>query len=367
VTIDENGADADGTSNSCCSNPTSHSQDTPECPICMEVFEVGQCVSWSASTKCEHVFHYECIKEWLLRRIGCPYCRETFLPVDRQRGRLPSKVLEHMAKERAQRASFTYYCQVDGLVTLQALKHKKEKMSVNDNDGNDDIDDDDGDVSLKTRPRLARRFLTRWRGGTTRRQRRRQLRRELQANGNETGLEILASTTTPRQEAIETMPALVASPLRANSTLMEDNDDNDNDHDESPEEWNDAVSETRVRRQLEFGDANQTSPYASSENAANNDLEEGRMILLQEDQSKPSDSNTVHGQSAENDNGDCNSLGSSGTIVFETEQGGNDDDDDDDTERVASGQDGIQSLDTSCDMEVGMAVIEELDMVFHVY
>jgi hypothetical protein len=307
----------DGTSSSCgCSIPASHEPEK-ECPICMEVFQVGECVSWSASTKCEHVFHYECLKEWLLRRTGCPYCREIFLPVDRQRGRVPSKVLEKMAEEHTQRASSTYYCQVDGLVTLQGLKHKRGQ--------NPNVQDDD--VSLKTFG-PARRLLTRLRGGQRRQIfLRRQLRHEFQANGNETGLEILASsTTTPQQQrqAIETMPALVVSPLRANSTFMEDDD-----NDEGSEEFNDAVSETSARRQLEFGDANhQPSPNSPLSEGVANDLEEGRMILLQEDQSKPSDSVTVHG---ENDSHDHNSLGSSGTIVFETEYDESDDDDDDDT------------------------------------
>ena len=406
-TNDNAGADdVDGTissSHCSCSTPTSsqsqqsqQQQDTEtECPICMEVFEVGDCVSWSASTSCNHVFHHDCIKEWLLRRIGCPYCRETFLPVDRQRGRLPNKVLEHMAKERAQRASFTYYCQVDGLVTLSALTHhhKKETNPDNNNvqeddDENDNDDDDDDDVSLKIRPHiyLARRFLTTLRGaGTTRRQRRRRLRHELQANGNETGLEILASSTTvPQQQLqeviIDTMPSsssvliVASSPsLRANSTFMEDDDDDDggdDDHDdESPEEWNDhAVSETRVRRQLGFGDANQIVPNASREQyVATHDLEEGRILLLQQDhQSKPSDSDsdTVPGQSAENNvNDDHISLGSSGTIVFETEHDENENDDDDDTDSFKeSAQEG-----SSRDEEMGMALVGELDMVVHAY
>jgi hypothetical protein len=403
ATTNENGADedaledADGTS-SCggCSNsnPTSsssHLHQEPECPICMEVFQVGECVSWSPSVKCEHVFHTQCIKEWLLRRIACPYCREIYLPVDRQKGRLPAATLSSMAKERAQRASCTYYCQVDGLVTLQALKDqnpkKKQQMNTHTNgvpgdDENDNKDDHDheDDVSLKTYPHyLARRLWMRLRGGSTRRQVgtrrqiRRQLRQEVQVNyfGNETGLEILASstptTTTQQQQqqpeaSLETMPMpavlLVESPLPHNSSsFMEDDDDDDDDDDQSSEGWNSAGSETSVRRQLEFGNnanvnanlQNQTLSNLLNENVAN-DLEEGRMILMmQQDQS--------HKPSLEDSNHDHMSLGSSGTIVFETQSDENNDDDDDNDN---------DDTESSRDEEMGLALIVDLDRVlFH--
>jgi hypothetical protein len=43
-----------------------------ECPICMEGLELGDAVSWSPNEKCSHVFHHECIKEWLLKHVECP-------------------------------------------------------------------------------------------------------------------------------------------------------------------------------------------------------------------------------------------------------------------------------------------------------
>jgi hypothetical protein len=43
-----------------------------ECPICMEGLELGDAVSWSPNEKCTHVFHHECIKEWLLKHVECP-------------------------------------------------------------------------------------------------------------------------------------------------------------------------------------------------------------------------------------------------------------------------------------------------------
>jgi len=38
-----------------------------ECPVCMDPLKVGDVVSWSPSQNCEHAFHHECIKEWLLQ------------------------------------------------------------------------------------------------------------------------------------------------------------------------------------------------------------------------------------------------------------------------------------------------------------
>ena len=136
-----------------CSECPSHS-----CPICLEKYEVDDMVSWSASQDCRHVFHYECIREWLLRRIGCPCCREIVLPVDRppppsepplesqegplmtrmyhsaahharsqtrRRRWLPKTTLQELASERAARAATSYFCVHDGLVTLlpRVLNH----------------------------------------------------------------------------------------------------------------------------------------------------------------------------------------------------------------------------------------------------
>jgi Ring finger domain len=53
-----------------------------ECPICFERLEAGELLSWSANPQCDHVFHHGCIKEWLLDRRDCPFCRTVFLPVD---------------------------------------------------------------------------------------------------------------------------------------------------------------------------------------------------------------------------------------------------------------------------------------------
>lgn len=56
--------------------------DKNECSICMETFTKDTIVSWSPNSKCDHVFHHSCIKEWLLHHDTCPCCRTQFLLVD---------------------------------------------------------------------------------------------------------------------------------------------------------------------------------------------------------------------------------------------------------------------------------------------
>lgn len=90
-----------------------------ECPICMERFVVGDIVSWSSYDKCSHVYHHQCIKEWLLRHNNCPFCREVFLPVDNVRVQITMKIFKELSELRARRAETTYYCIQDGLVTLE--------------------------------------------------------------------------------------------------------------------------------------------------------------------------------------------------------------------------------------------------------
>jgi hypothetical protein len=109
-----------------------------ECSICMEQFVANDIVSWSPTTTCNHVWHQQCIAEWLLFHDTCPYCRVTVLPVDkltaeRPRGnstgfdlglvgtfskRSRTENLMKLARDRAQRVRTTYYCMEHGLVVL---------------------------------------------------------------------------------------------------------------------------------------------------------------------------------------------------------------------------------------------------------
>lgn len=38
------------------------------CTICLGAYHVGESVTWSSNSECDHCFHTSCIEEWLLRR-----------------------------------------------------------------------------------------------------------------------------------------------------------------------------------------------------------------------------------------------------------------------------------------------------------
>jgi hypothetical protein len=53
-----------------------------ECAICLCEYDVGSDVVWSSNPQCEHVFHKNCIEQWLMKqRDGplCPCCRRDFV------------------------------------------------------------------------------------------------------------------------------------------------------------------------------------------------------------------------------------------------------------------------------------------------
>ena len=104
-----------------------------ECPICMDNFHVGDVVSWSSYETCCHVYHHQCIKEWLLRHNTCPICREVVLPVDQPEINITLKIFKELSDMREQRAQRTYYCARDGLVTLnkhRANSNTKHRMAA---------------------------------------------------------------------------------------------------------------------------------------------------------------------------------------------------------------------------------------------
>jgi len=49
------------------------------CSICLGDFEIGEEVGCSHNGECTHVFHKECIVDWLLIRNQCPVCRRDFM------------------------------------------------------------------------------------------------------------------------------------------------------------------------------------------------------------------------------------------------------------------------------------------------
>ena len=52
------------------------------CHICLGDYECGEEVCLLQNPYCTHVFHKECISEWLLKHNECPCCRRYFLGVD---------------------------------------------------------------------------------------------------------------------------------------------------------------------------------------------------------------------------------------------------------------------------------------------
>eukprot|EP00980_Cylindrotheca_fusiformis_P008383 scaffold1772_cov80-Cylindrotheca_fusiformis.AAC.11 len=46
-----------------------------ECVICLEGYEARQTICTATTTQCNHVFHQDCMEEWLKDHDNCPMCR----------------------------------------------------------------------------------------------------------------------------------------------------------------------------------------------------------------------------------------------------------------------------------------------------
>lgn len=46
-----------------------------ECTICLAEFQPKETVSWAKSKECSHVFHQDCLIQWLEKHNECPLCR----------------------------------------------------------------------------------------------------------------------------------------------------------------------------------------------------------------------------------------------------------------------------------------------------
>jgi hypothetical protein len=97
----------------------------------LEPFSVNEVVSWSTNASCGHVFHHQCIKEWLLRRTGCPYCRLPLLNVDcKSSETFTDEDLTKIVAEWRRRATRTYYCIKNGLVELDGKLTPQQKELI---------------------------------------------------------------------------------------------------------------------------------------------------------------------------------------------------------------------------------------------
>lgn len=45
------------------------------CSVCLEPFVEGDILSWSKMMRCKHIFHFDCLVPWLLKKNCCPLCR----------------------------------------------------------------------------------------------------------------------------------------------------------------------------------------------------------------------------------------------------------------------------------------------------
>lgn len=61
------------------------------CPICLDVYKVGDDVCFSRNVECPHEFHLDCMLDWLMMvsseerecRDDCPLCRVDYLKVSK--------------------------------------------------------------------------------------------------------------------------------------------------------------------------------------------------------------------------------------------------------------------------------------------
>mmetsp|Transcript_5220 Transcript_5220/g.7673 ORF Transcript_5220/g.7673 Transcript_5220/m.7673 type:complete len:491 (+) Transcript_5220:73-1545(+) len=54
----------------------------PHCVLCFEKYSVGEEVCFSCDPECIHVFHKDCIVEWLARSPNCPCCKRQYLDIN---------------------------------------------------------------------------------------------------------------------------------------------------------------------------------------------------------------------------------------------------------------------------------------------
>lgn len=61
---------------------SSDEEEEDVCPICIMPFEAGEKVCRSKNPECDHAFHAECLKPWLMEHSECPCCRKDYLTYD---------------------------------------------------------------------------------------------------------------------------------------------------------------------------------------------------------------------------------------------------------------------------------------------
>eukprot|EP00550_Attheya_septentrionalis_P009851 CAMPEP_0198285546 /NCGR_PEP_ID=MMETSP1449-20131203/4807_1 /TAXON_ID=420275 /ORGANISM="Attheya septentrionalis, Strain CCMP2084" /LENGTH=188 /DNA_ID=CAMNT_0043982997 /DNA_START=69 /DNA_END=635 /DNA_ORIENTATION=- len=51
----------------------------PTCAICLDNYSIGDSVSLAKTDQCDHVYHSQCISDWLANHDDCPLCRTVIL------------------------------------------------------------------------------------------------------------------------------------------------------------------------------------------------------------------------------------------------------------------------------------------------
>lgn len=54
-------------------------QQQPSCAVCLDPFQEGDLVARAQNDACKHLYHKDCIAEWLLQNMECPLCKRNFL------------------------------------------------------------------------------------------------------------------------------------------------------------------------------------------------------------------------------------------------------------------------------------------------
>lgn len=75
------------------------------CPICLDVFDRDDVITWSKELRCQHVYHANCLNPWLMENDDCPVCRTNLIlecdydATNRKDGKKPADEEENFDKE----------------------------------------------------------------------------------------------------------------------------------------------------------------------------------------------------------------------------------------------------------------------------
>lgn len=50
-----------------------------QCSICLDTYKTGETICWAKTDECDHIFHQECIMEWMKDHDDCPLCRTNLM------------------------------------------------------------------------------------------------------------------------------------------------------------------------------------------------------------------------------------------------------------------------------------------------